>query len=178
MANIRLVQNQNPNGKQGPGGLESEEGERREGFVAYHAPKTKNGFEKEGWVAMSKTAADILAEDKSLQGADFRVFFKLVANLDFENWILVTHGPVAETLGMKKQNFSRSVSRLVERGYVLKGPKSGLQHAYRLNPEVGWMGSAKGHKKLLGERGAGALHEAKIEKLKIVVGDKRKARGQ
>lgn len=175
MAIMRLVQKQNPNGKQGPGGLENEEGERQEGFVAYHEGKRRNGFEKEGWVAMSKTAVDILAEDKNLKGADFRVLFKLVAHLDFENWILVTQAKIGEDLRIRAEHVSKSIRRLVEGGYILKGPKSGLQHAYRLNPEIGWMGSAKRHKIALGEQGGGALRETKIEKLRIVIGNKWKA---
>ncbi|MBZ0070829.1 MAG: MarR family transcriptional regulator [Gammaproteobacteria bacterium] len=174
MANIRLTQNSNPNGKQGPGGLVTEDGDQKEGFVAYHPPRRKNGFEKEGFVAMSKTAMDLMAEDSELQGADLRVLLKMLARLDFENWILVAQTEISRELGMKPQNVSRSIKRLTDKGLLLKGPRSGLNQAYRLNPEVGWMGSNHLHKGALSEQGDSALREAKRARLCAVVSNKRK----
>ena len=177
MANIKLHQEQNPLGRPGPGGLTTEGGEQKEGFVAYIAPKKRNGFEKEGFVAMSKTAMDLMAENKSLRGGDMRVLLKMLARLDFENWILVTQAEIGRELGIRPEHVSHSIKRLIDASYILKGPKSGLQQAYRLNPEIGWMGANQTHKIALSAQGDSELREAKRARLRVVVNNKQKPAG-
>jgi predicted transcriptional regulator len=123
-----------------------------DGFVAYIAPKRKNGFQ-EGWLAMGQGMVAVnLAKSANLQGQDFRVFLVLLANLEHENFILTPQARMAESIGMKPTHFSRSVSRLVEEGVIEKGPKIGRMNSYKLNPEYGWKGSAQNHQKALDER--------------------------
>ncbi|MFN9507334.1 MAG: hypothetical protein ACK57J_22725, partial [Rubrivivax sp.] len=40
---------------------------------------------------------------------------------------------------------NRAIKRLVELSVLLEGPRIGVSRSYRLNPEFGWKGSAKGH---------------------------------
>lgn len=121
-------------------------GEVIDGFVAYIAPKRKNGFQAEGWIAMAQGETVVnLAKSPRLQGQDFRVLMILMAHLEHENYILTPQAEMAEKIGMLPANFSRSVARLVEEGVILKGPKIGRMGSFKLNPEYGWKGSAKNH---------------------------------
>ena len=63
-----------------------------DGFVAYVAPRRRNGFGT-GWMAMAQDAFDLLA-NANLEGKDFRVLMKLLARLDFQN-LLVLNLPIS-----------------------------------------------------------------------------------
>lgn len=114
-----------------------------EGFVAYVAPKRKNGFGQR-WMAMAQDAAMMLAQSK-LGADDFRVFMALVAKLDFENLLVLNQAELAREVGMQRQNVQRSLKRLLSMEVVLEGPKIGISRSYRLNPNFGWKGSARNH---------------------------------
>ena len=81
-----------------------------------------------------------LARDPDMTGEAYRVFLKMVSNLDWENYIKITQKEISEDLGIRKQNVSRAVKLLVEKGIIIKGPKSGLSNTYRLNEFYGWKG--------------------------------------
>lgn len=80
-----------------------------------------------------------------------RVLNYLFSVLDFENWLHVEQRKIAEDLGMKPANVSAAVKILEQRGIISRGPKSGRLATYRLNPNVGWRGTAEGHAKALTE---------------------------
>lgn len=134
--------------------VDEETGEILEdGFIAYIAPKRKNGFQSEGWIAMAQGSTAInMAKSPNLQGQDFRVFMVLMAHLEHENFILTPQADMAEKIGMLPANFSRSLSRLVDEGVIIKGPKIGRVGSYKLNPQYGWKGSAKAHVLALNEQ--------------------------
>ena len=46
---------------------------------------------------------------------------------------------------------NRSIKKLIELGVILEGVKIGISRSYRLNPNFGWKGSAKGHREALHE---------------------------
>jgi hypothetical protein len=113
-------------------------------------PKRKNGFQT-GWVAVAQDPMLELA--KSDMGVEaWRVFAHLVGVLDFENWINLNQTAAAEQMGMKRPNYARGLRKLLEVGVVLPGPKVGRNATFRLNPQFGWKGSAKGHNEALAER--------------------------
>ena len=116
--------------------IDSETGEIIDGFVAYVVPKRKNGF-GQGWLAMAQNGAEILAQS-NLSGNDFKVLMKLLSVLDYENLIQVSQA-------------ERSIKRLIDFGIVLEGVRIGISRSYRLNPNFGWKGSAKGHREALHE---------------------------
>lgn len=121
------------------------------GQLALVFPKRRNGFQVGGWIAMSQGPMIELAKsDIGTEG--FRVMLIILANIDFENWIQINQSDLAKQLGMKRQNFSRAVAKLVEIGALLEGPKVGRSKVYRLSPSYGWKGSAKGHHEALRER--------------------------
>ena len=119
-------------------------GEMQEGFVAYISPKRKNGFQR-GWIAMNQIdALDALA-NANLGGQAYRVLLKLLAKVEFENFIVVSQSEMAKELGMKLPNFNRCLSDLAKEGVILRGPKVGRMGSLKLNPEYGWKGTAKNH---------------------------------
>ena len=126
--------------------IDSETGEIIDGFVAYVVPKRKNGF-GQGWLAMAQNGAEILAQS-NLSGNDFKVLMKLLSVLDYENLIQVSQAEIARELNMHRQHVQRSIKRLMDLGIVLEGVKIGISRSYRLNPNFGWKGSAKGHREL------------------------------
>lgn len=130
--------------------IDQETGEVLGGVLAWIQPKRKNGF-GEGWFAMSQSALRALREG-GLQGRDYEVLFALLEVLDFENLIQVNQGAIAESLNMKPPHLSRSIKRLMEIGALIEGPKIGRSKTYRLNPNLGWKGSAKNHQSALKER--------------------------
>lgn len=93
----------------------------------------------------------ILAQDKSLGADDFRVFFGLIAHIDYENLLVLNQADLARDLSMQRQNVQRSIKRLIGTGAILEGPKIGVSRSYRFNPQFGWKGSAKNHVTALDE---------------------------
>ena len=129
--------------------IDQQTGEVIEGFVAYVVPKRKNGFQK-GWMAMAQEAMMMLAQS-NLTGNDMKVMWAMLARLDYENLIQVNQVEVAEQVGMNRHNVNRSIKKLIELGVVLEGVRIGISCSYRLNPNFGWKGSAKGHREALHE---------------------------
>ena len=119
--------------------IDHQTGEVVEGFVAYVVPKRKNGFQK-GWMAMAQEAMMMLAQS-NLTGNDMKVMWAMLARLDYENLIQVNQAEVV----------NRSIKKLIELGVILEGVKIGISRSYRLNPNFGWKGSAKGHREALHE---------------------------
>ena len=127
--------------------IDHQTGEVVEGFVAYVVPKRKNGFQK-GWMAMAQEAMMMLAQS-NLTGNDMKVMWAMLARLDYENLIQVNQAEVSEQVGMNRHNVNRSIKKLIELGVILEGVKIGISRSYRLNPNFGWKGSAKGHREVL-----------------------------
>lgn len=135
--------------KKNIGQIDLETGELLVDYVAYVLPKRKNGFGVGGWSAMANHAYAILKTFKKVE--DFRVLMALLERLEFDNLILVNQSEIARELEMLQPNVSAAIKRLVEVGVILKGPKKGSGCSYKLNPNFGWKGSAKGHVKALDE---------------------------
>ena len=128
-----------------------ESGELLQGRLCWIPAKRENGF-KEGWIAMSQTALKTIIQMNAsgvIDDRDFRVLFALTATLDFENLIQVCQVDLAREVGMHKQHVNRSLKKLCGRHLIISGPKVGRHRTYRLNPNVGWKGSAKNHRKHL-----------------------------
>ena len=121
--------------------VDQDTGEVLDGVVVYCGVK-QNPYSK-GWVMNSQEALELLATDKDLTGENYRVLLLLLSRLDFENWIQITQSDIVKTLDMKKQNVSRAILLLEEKGIILRGPKVGRSYAFRLNPYYGWKGKVK-----------------------------------
>ena len=115
--------------------------------MSYQSAKTD--FRKDGWQWL-KEAMMMLAQS-NLTGNDMKVMWAMLARLDYENLIQVNQAEVAEQVGMNRHHVNRSIKKLIELGVVLEGVKIGISRSYRLNPNFGWKGSAKGHREALHE---------------------------
>jgi len=135
-----------------------ETGEQFDGFVAYIAPKRKNGFGNR-WMAMGQDAIKMLALSKELVGDDLRVFLLLLGKVDFENLLVVNQAEIAREMGMYRQHVQRSIKRLIRLGVLLEGPRIGVNRSYRFNPQFGWKGTAQNH--------VTALKEERDRRMKI-----------
>ena len=128
--------------------IDHQTGEVVEGFVAYVVPKRKTDFRKDGWQWL-KTM--MMLAQSNLTGNDMKVMWAMLARLDYENLIQVNQAEVSEQVGMNRHNVNRSIKKLIELGVILEGVKIGISRSYRLNPNFGWKGSAKGHREALHE---------------------------
>jgi len=122
-------------------------GKVEDGFVAYIAPKYKNGF-SDRWVAMSQNAMLALA-NADLGYEASRVLWVLLANLQFENYILIPQSDLAKQVSMERGNFNRALNLLIKEGVILKGPKLGRTFSLKLNLSYGWKGKARNHLKAI-----------------------------
>ncbi len=120
---------------------DNQTGKLLEGVLVYCGIKHNpyNG----GWIMNSQDALNILAEDKDLTKNSLRVFLKMCAKLDFENWIQISQIDISNELDINKGNVSKAIKLLVFKGILLQGPKTGRSFAYRLNPNYGWKGKVK-----------------------------------
>ena len=121
--------------------VDQDTGEVLDGLIVYCGVK-RNPYAK-GWVMNSQESLEIIAKDKDLTGEAHRVLWYLLSRLDFENWIQVTQKEIADELGLKKQNASRSILLLESKRIILRGPKIGRSYAFRLNPYFGWKGKVR-----------------------------------
>ncbi|MCU4295776.1 helix-turn-helix domain-containing protein [Brevibacterium permense] len=137
--------------------VDLETGEDLGGFVAVIRPKQKSSFERH--FTMNQAALKIIATE--LNHEQTKVLMMLLADLDYENYILVAQIDIAESLGMKKPNVSKAVKNLIEFGIILEGPKIGRSKTYRLNPQFGWKGTVSNHKKAL-KNGLSVIQGGKV----------------
>lgn len=120
-------------------------GEVLEGSMVFVPDKKKSAFGRD-WFAMAQSALAFLAENRGVLGEEgFAVFCTIASKLDFENYIQINQAMLARQIGMKPANFSRAMKRLIALEIIIRGPKVGVSQTYRMNPSVGWKGSAKNH---------------------------------
>lgn len=81
-----------------------------------------------------------LAKDTDLTIQDRRILDVYFASVDYENWIYMSQQEIADYLGMKKSNVSRSIKKLKEKQILIEGPKAGRSKTFRLNAFYGWKG--------------------------------------
>lgn len=105
-------------------------------------PVKKNFINLE-YFCMFQNATELLATDEHLTGNDYRVLFLLFSFLDMKNYISVNHVLIAEKLNMQKSHVSRSISTLIDRGIIIKGPRVGKGFTYILNSKYGYKGHLK-----------------------------------
>lgn len=130
-----------------------------DGFVAYVAPKRKNGFGTR-WIAMAQDALSMMKQFTRVE--DFRVLMSLLEQLDFENLITTNQAEIARDLGMDRAQVNRAIKRLLDAEAILEGPKVGISRTYRLNPQFGWKGSARNHVVALDEQRKQRMKDSRI----------------
>ena len=69
---------------------------------------------------MNQNALDILATS-DLTGSDLKVFFALLAKIDYENLIAINQSEIAKKIGMKREHVNRSIKNLVANDVLFRG---------------------------------------------------------
>lgn len=126
--------------------VDADTGERVEGVAVLVGGK-KSAFTKiygRRWFVVSQEPMAMLAADKDMTLEPHRVLLYLMSRLDFDNFIYVTQAEISDYLGIKKPNVSRAMKLLERKGLILRGPKLGHSHAWRLNPDYGYKGDPDG----------------------------------
>jgi hypothetical protein len=118
--------------------VDAETGELMDGVFVYVPKKVRNG----DFYMAFQAASSQIARDKDFTGATYRVLHAMLGQIDFENYIVVNQSLIAEQLGMKRPNVAREIRKLVNKGVLRKGPKSGCQVTYQLNPHFAWRGKS------------------------------------
>ena len=114
-------------------------GEVFDGVFVYVPKKART----ERWVMAFQEACVNVAQDPDFTKATYRVWNIILGRLDFENYIVLNQAEVANTLGMQRPNVARQIRLLVNKGLLQRGPKSGQQVTFRINPNYVWRGTAK-----------------------------------
>lgn len=120
--------------------IDKNTGEELQG-TPFFAPSKQN-YSYKGWMAMNLEAEEFFATHiKSID--DFRVLSALKARLDYDNYLAISQTEIAQKLGMKQPNVSRSIKRLIEMTIIKKGPSVGKSVTYVFNPQMGYRGKAR-----------------------------------
>lgn len=123
-------------------------GEQLEGTLVNVQPKRTNGYSM--WIALNQESLDAICSPE-LTGYDRRVLFALACMAKNDNQILVSQKSLAERLGIAATHISRSISNLVDKGFVVRGERIGSTHVLHLSIKHFWRGDARKHKQMMAE---------------------------
>lgn len=90
-------------------------------------------------------AALELARAEWTNPIDYQVMFALLGTLEMNNGVQINVTRLAETMHKSRPAVSKSISRLVDNGVLLRDENATGQSIYLLDPEFGWRGDARGH---------------------------------
>lgn len=88
-----------------------------------------------------------LARDEDLNGEDWRVLSAFIGFADWENVVRTSQKEIAEHLGMKPSNVSRSTKKLVDKKILIEIQKVGRYKHYQFNTFFGWKGDSENYQK-------------------------------
>ena len=125
--------------------FDTETGEIEEGALVWIPRKPKSQFGKDWFQMAQDTLKTINSKRKELGFEGVVVFNSLMARLDFENFIQVSQSEIAKELEMKPSNVSRAVKKLLDLGFIRRGPKVGHSSTFQLHPDLAWKGKPKAH---------------------------------
>ena len=74
--------------------------------------------------------------DKDLTGDDIRVFLAIMSHMEFDNKFTMPLGHLAEAIGMKRPNVSKSVKKLLEKQYLNRDGNQGQVNHYMIDPRI------------------------------------------
>ncbi len=89
-----------------------------------------------------------LAVDKELSATDFRVLLGIIGNLSYENLVNISQQELEKQLSISQANISKSVKKLISKGYLQIVDKIGRRNIYMVNPNVVFRSRAKNLKEL------------------------------
>ncbi len=89
-----------------------------------------------------------LGTDKELSGNDYRVLLAILGNLGYDNKISISQQQLGNQLNIHQARISKSVKKLISKGYVQVIETIGRQNIYQFNPNVAFRSRAKNLKEL------------------------------
>ena len=89
-----------------------------------------------------------LALDRDFTGTDFRVLLAIIGNLGYNNIINISQGELGKKLNIQRPEITKSIKKLVSKGYLEVIDTIGRQNIYQLNPHVIFRSRAKNYKDL------------------------------
>ena len=84
-----------------------------------------------------------LAVDKDLSGTDFRVLLAIIGNLGYENLLNISQQELEKQLSVSQANISKSIKKLISKGYLQVVDTIGRRNIYMINPNVVFRSRAK-----------------------------------
>lgn len=117
--------------------IDAETGEVMEGAMVSVGRKVRW---REDYFMTFQDKIEELSEDEELTGRTWRVLAALLGKLGWENWLHISQADLAKKLNMHRPDVSRAMKILVEKGVIIRGPKMGRSHAYKLNSNFGFKG--------------------------------------
>lgn len=109
-------------------------------------PLPKPGIDGD-FMMIKQSALLRLAKDDTLTGEDRRVLDVYIGYADWENIVRVSQKEIAEYLGIKPNNVSRSTKKLVEKKILIELEKCGRHKHYQFNEFYGWKGDSENYQK-------------------------------
>ena len=91
---------------------------------------------KTGYIRFFQDALMELGKDKELSKDDLRVFLGILASLEYENIFRESLTKLASELNINRANVSRSVSKMVEKHYLVKIGNQGKVNHYMVDPRI------------------------------------------
>lgn len=113
------------------------------GEVAYAVVPVKRNYFDEEYFCMFQKSLDLISEDRDLTYDDLRVLLKLFRHLDMKNFISISQKDICEKLKMDKSNVSKSMTKLINKGIIIKGPRLNGIYTYTLNANYAYKGHLK-----------------------------------
>ena len=111
--------------------------------IYLNSPQKRPTIYGDRWFQMAQDPLLALARDRELWGLTTTVLLYLCGRLDFENYVHVPQQEIADYLGTSRPEVTKAITKLIEKGVLIRGPKLGRSSSYRLNPAYGWKGENK-----------------------------------
>ena len=111
--------------------------------IYLNSPHRRPSIYGDRWFQMAQDPLLALARDRELWGLTTTVLLYLCGRLDFENYVHVPQQEIADYLGTSRPEVTKAITKLIEKGVLIRGPKLGRSSSYRLNPAYGWKGDNK-----------------------------------
>ena len=89
-----------------------------------------------------------LAVDRDFSGTDFRVLLAIIGNLGYENILNISQQELQQQLNISQGDISKSIKKLISKGYLQVVDKIGRRNIYMVNPNVVFKSRAKNLKEL------------------------------
>jgi DNA-binding MarR family transcriptional regulator len=90
-----------------------------------------------------------IAMDKDFTGQDLRVLMAIFSGMEYENFYSQSQTVIADQLELKQPHVSKSLSKLVTKGWLKVIGQTGRQKIYRVSPHLALKSRAKNHRQLV-----------------------------